>query len=225
MKGYKNYLWGIVIFCIGTILALNAIGVTSINLFFTGWWTFVIIIPSLIEVITGKNKKVSLSFLVIGILIFLIDLKILTINLLFAIMLICLGLYVIIGNKTIRKIRKINSHSKESYDVNSVLDNEFILKDEEFKGVYLKAVYGDINCDLKEAYLKEDRVINCLAIFGDIELNLPKDVNVIVKSHSIGTTINNYNDKNKLNKDAKTIYVNIKSLFSKVDINQEKRDV
>ena len=83
MKGYKNYLWGIVIFCIGTILALNAIGVTSINLFFTGWWTFVIIIPSLIEVITGKNKKVSLSFLVIGILIFLIDLKILKINLLF----------------------------------------------------------------------------------------------------------------------------------------------
>ena len=41
-------LWGIVFVLFGIVLGLNALGITNINIFFAGWWTMFIIVPSLI---------------------------------------------------------------------------------------------------------------------------------------------------------------------------------
>ena len=46
MKKAGNILWGIVLIVIGVIFALNALDITSIDIFFDGWWTLFIIIPS-----------------------------------------------------------------------------------------------------------------------------------------------------------------------------------
>ena len=45
MKKVSNILWGIIFVAAGVILALNAIGITHIDLFFDGWWTLFIIVP------------------------------------------------------------------------------------------------------------------------------------------------------------------------------------
>lgn len=44
MKRISSVLWGIVVVAAGVILALNAFEITSINLFFDGWWTLIIIV-------------------------------------------------------------------------------------------------------------------------------------------------------------------------------------
>ena len=46
MKDYTKYIIGFLLIFIGLILGLNAFGITNINLFFSGWWTLFIIIPS-----------------------------------------------------------------------------------------------------------------------------------------------------------------------------------
>ncbi len=71
MKKTKNILWGIVFIVVGLVIGLNLLGVLKFDLFFRGWWTLFIIIPSAIELIVDKNRKTSLMFLVIGILILL----------------------------------------------------------------------------------------------------------------------------------------------------------
>lgn len=71
MKKTKNILWGIVFIAVGLVIGLNLLGVLEFDLFFRGWWTLFIIIPSAIELIVDKNRKTSLMFLVIGILILL----------------------------------------------------------------------------------------------------------------------------------------------------------
>ena len=71
MRKLGNTLWGIVLVIIGVILTLNALEITNINIFFDGWWTLLIIIPSAIELIAREDKFWSAVWLIIGILLLL----------------------------------------------------------------------------------------------------------------------------------------------------------
>ena len=68
MKKTKGIIWGLVIIALGVLWGLNEANVLSFTLFFDGWWTLFIIIPSLIGLITDKDKKGSLICLAIGVL-------------------------------------------------------------------------------------------------------------------------------------------------------------
>ena len=72
MKNLSRILWGIVLIFIGVIWGLNRTGVADINIFFDGWWTLFIIVPSAISFFEkGNNKISSLIFLIIGVLLLL----------------------------------------------------------------------------------------------------------------------------------------------------------
>lgn len=67
MKKFQNSIIGILLIIVGTILGLNAFHITHINLFFEGWWTLFIIIPSLCGIFTERDKTASLMGLFIGV--------------------------------------------------------------------------------------------------------------------------------------------------------------
>ena len=67
MKKFQNSIIGILLIIVGTILGLNAFHITHINLFFEGWWTLFIIIPSLCGIFTERDKTASLIGLFIGV--------------------------------------------------------------------------------------------------------------------------------------------------------------
>ena len=46
MKNVKPIVWGIAIIALGVIFGGNALGLFELNVFFDGWWTLFIIIPS-----------------------------------------------------------------------------------------------------------------------------------------------------------------------------------
>ena len=56
MKKFGNVLWGIVLIIIGLIIGGNVLGITSINIFFDGWWTLFIIIPCFIGLFKDDEK-------------------------------------------------------------------------------------------------------------------------------------------------------------------------
>lgn len=64
-------IWGAALIAVGVILGGNALGLFDINIFFNGWWTLFIIIPSLVGLITEKKKAGSLVCLLIGVLLLL----------------------------------------------------------------------------------------------------------------------------------------------------------
>ena len=71
MKRVKNSLWGIAFVALAVILALNAFGVTSVNIFFDGWWTMFIIIPCIVGLITDREKSGSIIGICIGVFLLL----------------------------------------------------------------------------------------------------------------------------------------------------------
>ena len=71
MKQFKAIIWGLAIIALGVIFGGNALGLFSFDIFFEGWWTLFIIVPSAISLITDKEKISSLVFLAAGIILLL----------------------------------------------------------------------------------------------------------------------------------------------------------
>ena len=226
MKNYKSIIWGTILIGIGIILGLNKLGITNINIFFSGWWTLFIIIPSLINLFTDKDKTGSLIGLLIGVLLLLsirdaVDFTIL-IDLIIPIILVCIGLSLISKNifdkKISKKIKELNNKNEKFASYCSTFSSQNVSSDkEEFTGGNLDAIFGGIKLDLKNATIKKDIVINTTAIFGGIDILVPDNVNVKIKSTSIFGGVSN-KAKNETNSKSHTIYVNATCLFGGVDI-------
>lgn len=221
----ENVLWGLGFIIVGILVLVNALGIIEINVFFKGWWTLFIIVPCFVNIFKDNDKTASIIGTVFGILLLLAARDVINFDLLWKILLplvlIIIGLSLIFKDKVSDKvkdeIKKLNKNSKDEYTA-TFSEQDLNFDDEEFKGCELNAIFGGIKCDIKNAKLKDDVVINASSIFGGITLYVPKDVNVKVVSNSIfGGVSGNYN-KNKNDKKGKTIYVNATCLFGGVEI-------
>lgn len=221
----ENVLWGLGFIIVGILVLVNALGIIEINVFFKGWWTLFIIVPCFVNIFKDNDKTASIIGTVFGILLLLAMRDVINFDLLWKILLplvlIIIGLSLIFKDKVSDKvkdeIKKLNKNSKDEYTA-TFSGQDLNFDDEEFKGCELNAIFGGIKCDIKNAKLKDDVVINASSIFGGITLYVSKDVNVKVVSNSIfGGVSGNYN-KNKNDKKGKTIYVNATCLFGGVEI-------
>lgn len=227
MKKLGNILLGIVLIAIGVILGLNALGITSINLFFKGWWTLFIIVPSIIELIKGNNRMWSTIWLAVGVVLLLCARDILDFDmiwkLIFPIILVIIGLNLLfkdcIGKKTAEKIKKGTEgrveNAEEFCATFGEVKEDFAGK--EFNGANVDAIFGSVKLNLKEATISSDQIISASAVFGGIEIIAPQNVNIKVKSTPIfGGTSNKL--KTEYHENLPTIYVNSFCMFGGVDI-------
>ncbi len=225
MKNSSNILWGIVLVVLGAILSLNAFDITNINIFFDGWWTLFIIVPSIIGLFDNNEKTGNIIGIVIGVLLLLACREIIDFlvvwKLFLPIILVIIGFSLIfkntITNSINNKIKKINMNNKDNKEYISTFSGQKIdFSNEEFKGCSLSAVFGGLDLDLRDAVIKEDVVINATSVFGGIEIRMPKNVNVKVNSTSIFGGVDN---KSKSDNNSKvTIYVNATCLFGGVTL-------
>lgn len=225
MNNIKNILWGIILVIIGVIIGLNTIGITDIDIFFDGWWALIIIVPCFIGLFTNKDKTGNIIGLLVGVILLLGMQNIIDFNLIWKLLLpsiiVIIGLSLIFKNtfnsKINNEIKKLNNKNTKNNEYCATFSGQRIdIPNEEFKGATLNSVFGSITCDLREAKIKEDVVINASSVFGGIDIIVPDDVNIKIKSNSIFGGVNN---KKKNNEDKKyTIYVNASCLFGGVDI-------
>lgn len=226
MRKVGNTLWGIVLIVLGIIFTLNALEITDINVFFTGWWTFLIIIPSLIELIARENKTWSLIWLIVGIILFLscqglLDFE-LVMKLIIPVALILIGINLIFKDKIDKrlkdKIKQMNSNNEklEEYcatfgEINQKFENQ------EFKGASADAIFGSIDLDLRNSTINHDQIIKATAVFGGIDVIVPSNVNVKVKSTPIFGGVSNKTNI-KYDENLPTIYVDAFCMFGGVTI-------
>lgn len=220
----NNILWGLVLIILGIIILINALGIFDINVFFKGWWTLFIIVPCFINIFKDDDKTGSIIGTVFGILLLLAVRDVIDFDLLWKILLplilIIIGISLIFKDKITdsekKELKKLNNSKKIEY-TSTFSEQNLNFDDEEFKNTELNAIFGGIKCDIRKSKIKDNVVINASAIFGGITIYVPKDVNVKVVSNSIFGGVSG-NNKNKVDKKNKTIYINATCLFGGVDI-------
>lgn len=217
-------LWGVVFVGLGIVLGLNALGITNINIFFDGWWTLFIIVPSIIGLFDEKENRTSnLIGLFIGIILLLSCLDIISFEIIFKLIIpfifVMIGLNFIFSDnlkKTVKeKFKNFNKNNLE-YIVAFFSEQKINKDNENFKGCNLDVVFGDIDIDLRNAKIEEEVIIKASSIFGNIDIKLDDDVNVILKSVPIFGSVTNRIRNNKDNK--KTIYIDAFCLFGGINI-------
>lgn len=224
MNKVSNLLLGLIFILVGVVFGLNALGITDINIFFDGWWTLFIIVPCFIGLFNDDDKSGNLIGLIIGACLLLGCLDVVEFEIIWKLMvpfiLVMIGLSFIfkdmLNSKIKKDIKKLNKNDlKECCACFSSQDLDF--SNEEYKGSSLTAVFGGIKCNLKDAVIKEDVVINTTSIFGGITIYVPKDVNVKVSSTSIFGGVSDER-KDKIKDSKYTIYVNATTMFGGVEI-------
>lgn len=226
MKKFGNVLWGIVLIGIGLIIGGNALGITNINIFFDGWWTLFIIIPCFIGLFKDNEKTGNLIGLLIGVVLLLACQDILSFDLIwklaFPTILVIIGISIIfkdtIGGKVNSEIKKLNEKRSQEFGYCATFSGQDInFNGEKFTGADLTAVFGGLKCDLRNAIIESDVVINASSTFGGIEIYVPSNVEVKIKSNSIFGGVSN-KANTKLSENSHTIYINGAAVFGGVEV-------
>lgn len=218
-------LWGLVFLVIGIIIGANALGLANIDIFFTGWWTLFIIVPCFISMFEGNggSKLGNVIGILIGVILLLATRGIISFEiiakLIFPIAFIIIGLSMIFNETVKSKVtQKVNDGKKNGMEyISATFANQRVNKDnEEFKGANLDSVFGGITLDLKGANITNEAAIKASSIFGGIEIIVPNDINIKVKSTPIFGGVSNKTTNSKDN--SKTLYIEAFCLFGGVEI-------
>lgn len=224
MKRINSILWGIALLAVSAVLTLNAFGITNIEIFFDGWWTLFIIVPSFIGLFNGHDKTANIIGLLIGTFLLLACQNILDFDILWKLALpliiAVIGIKMIIGGigrnrGFVKSIEANGDDVKTGFAAFSGQDINF--DNEIFKGAELTAVFGGIKLDLRNAVFEGDTVINTCCIFGGTDILLPQNVNIKVNSNSIFGGVDSKKHQNSKDNQY-TVYLNGTCIFGGVDV-------
>ena len=212
----KNLFWGIVLIVVGILFLGRNMNWWNFSIFFEGWWTLFLIVPSIISLVRKESMGTSFLILVLGVLMLLASQNVIgwsTIWKVFLpIIIMVVGLLIIFGNRKV-KTKKVKGNAKEYVAIFSGVDEVINKIENDFK---MTAVFGGIELDMRDVVLESDLVIDCFTLFGGIDIRLPKDVKVEVNGLPIFGGVEN---KYRNNHEAKvTVYINHTTICGGVDL-------
>ena len=222
MDRINRILWGLVFIVLGVIIALNVFNIIDFNIFFRGWWLVFIIVPCFIGLFdnTNESKVGNIVGLVIGVLLLLMCNNLIRFDIIIKLFIpaifVIIGLYLILGSsinsKVKEKIKSTNKDNLESIVATFAEKNE---KPNKFNGAKVDAIFGSVYLDLSESSIKNESVIVATGIFGSVNIKVPEDVEVKIKSTPIFGGVSN---KSKGKNEKKIIYIEAYAVFGSVDI-------
>ncbi len=217
-KNKESIFWGLLIIIVGIIFLGNSLEVWNIDIFFDGWWTLFIIIPSFIGLFKRGSFFSSTLGLVIGVLLLLAAQDFLEWSMVgkifIPILLIMVGLSFIFKPDYKYKKKKNNDNQKDYIGIFSSCEEKIV---QNFDGANCVAVFGGVDLDLRDIEIKEDIVIECVSVFGGIDIKVPDNVIIKTSGVPIFGGIENKSHGSK-DKNAKTIYINYVCVFAGIDI-------
>ena len=225
MKKFSNILWGLAFIVLGVMIGLNSFGITQINFFFDGWWTLFLIVPCFIEIFRSKVKVLNIIGIATGVALLLFCQGIFSLEILWKLslptILVLIGVALVFKdaifapknspfNRSTDKKGQEDKYKASFSSKNIKYDNQV------FYGNDLSASFGSITCDLRNAIIEEDVIINANATMGSVDILLPATVNVEIKSAGIGGVYDNRANKNPL--PSPTVFVSGVCLLGNVEI-------
>ncbi len=222
MDKLNRILWGLVFIVFGVIIALNVFNIIDFNIFFRGWWLVFIIVPCFIGLFdnTNESKMGNIVGLVIGVLLLLMCNNLIRFDIIIKLFIpaifVIIGLYLILGSSINSKVKeKINSTNKDNLESIVATFAEKNEKPNKFNGAKVDAIFGSVYLDLSESSIKNESVIVATGIFGSVNIKVPEDVEVKIKSTPIFGGVSN---KSKGKNEKKIIYIEAYAVFGSVDI-------
>jgi len=211
-----NVLWGLVWIAIGVFVFGKVMGFWDIPVLFPGWWTLLIIVPSVISMIKNGVRPVNSVFLLCGVLLLLEQNHVIERGTLGKILIP--AVFIVIGLCIL--FRSLFGGTKHHYEGNqgysaTFAGNVVTATESPFTGCEADAVFGGLDMDLRGVTIEDGAVIEASAIFGGIDIKVPDGVNVkLRRTELFGGAKSHVASRN----DGPVLYVNALCMFGGVDI-------
>lgn len=216
-------LWGIAFIIAGVGFAGDAFEFWNFELFFNGWWTLFLIVPSVISLFENGLRTSTLTLLGVGVILLLMEQNIinpvLVSKLLVPALLIIIGVHILFRNpRRFRPKQTMSSQKSGNFcDCWAVLSG----REETFTGwldgANMTAVLGSAHLNLQNAVIDHDIVVSVTTLMGGAELIVPQNVRVHVNVTPIlGGVDNRANEV--VGEEVPTIYVNGLCIMGGLDI-------
>lgn len=213
MKSNKVKIFlGFSLTIIGVLIGLVNFNIINKDIFFDGWWTLFIIIPSIIGLFTDEDKASSLKGLIFGVVLLLIFQDVLSMEivgkLIFPIVLISIGTLLIFNPYIKKKVIKSKS-STTFFSTNRITPVDVNQLD-------LFTMFGETIVDLTNTNMDEVNRLDLSLIFGSVIIYLPSDFETINNVTSIFSDVSDR--RADVKKTKKKLEINGLSLFGDIKI-------
>ncbi len=227
----KSVIIGLCFIVLGVLIGLASFDIIDFDLFFPGWWTLFIIVPSVMGLICDGDKTWSLVGLFIGTFFFLSCQPFFDFDTLWKLFIPCI--LVICGfnimfkkNNKVIPDKNMSAESENKEEVKEETKEEIILEKKTNKEYYkednilnISTIFKSTTTDLSERKFKNNDIIKVSSIFGDNKIYLPSNINVKIKSGILFGSV--YNDKVENEDNKVTVIVDCGILFGSVTIKEK----
>jgi predicted membrane protein len=190
----SRYVTGILIIIIGLGALLDTLNVISFWGYFSTWWPALIIIGGVITFANDARRNYiwALALVIVGGLLLLKNHSLVEFSvfeLIVPVVLVAVGLSVLIGHKNRSKVPTTTHHADDI----SVLfsGSETVNKSDDYQGGKVTAIFGGAMLDLRDAKIKKEATLDVFALFGGIEIRVPRDWKVVSKVAPIAGGVEN----------------------------------
>ena len=215
-----NIILGLLFIVVGVIFTGNNFNIWDIDLFFDGWWTLFIVVPSVISLVRDGANSSAFTGIIIGVLLLLgcqdiIDWSIIA-KLILPLFLVILGLSFIMKSRNYDGGRVKHKNEEKVLKYNAIFSGVEEKISKKFEGSECTSIFGGIDLDLRTAKIKEDIVIDCTSIFGGISILVPNNINVEANGIPIFGGVEN--KVGTTDKKQPTIHINYVCVFGGVEV-------
>jgi len=176
-----NTIVGIFIIIIGSLFLLKNFGVLPQEFFWKifGWQAIIILIGIIFYF--NSNKSIGVTLIVLGILSWIPDI--------WPVLIIALGVFVIIKNKTNYFSNAKAENSSDIYDPNQMINDVSIFggakksyQIDNFKGGNITAIFGGSEIDLSDCTLADgSNKLDIFFLFGGSNIKVPSSWKVLIE--------------------------------------------
>ena len=198
MRKTSGWFIGTILVMLGLGLLLNAIGVPGFHDFIVAWWPLIFIVLGLGRLLEG-NFTSGIFWLLIGLIIGSFTTSYIPYNgniwqIIWPVIIILIGLRFLFRPAFHNHDWHGHNHHNHCWHGNCAGDSssaifsgtEKKITDKDFKGMSLDAVFGGAKLDLRDATIDKDgATIDVSAVFGGIEILVPKKTPVKINVHSV----------------------------------------
>ena len=211
---------GLVVIAIGLGLFLDAVDVFNFSQLLSDWWPMLIVLAGIISFLGNPKSLIwPLLFVGVGVVLQMSTLDLIDIrvgDLVFPFVLLIVGVSLLDSGKV--KKRTDSETSEDTVDVTAAFAGvELQNASSDFKGGQAQAVFGGVALDLSEASIKTEAELDVSAVFGGLEVRVPREWRVEVEVSPVFGGVED-NTRQPSKKSSPILRLKGKCLFGGVEI-------
>lgn len=204
--------------------------IPEFTIFFDGFWTLFIIIPAVINIISGKSRRSGFIWLFIGLVLLSLCIDALRVvrPLLIPVFLILIG-FMLFDRKGTFKYRRIYNKLSESYVRYPVYRAFFSRRsissyDKSYIGAFASAFCSEMSLSFSESEFSHPSVLDITAVLSTVDITVPIGTDVRITHRKNGRDFKSRSvslnaDSSYRGDDMPVLFLSPHSLFSRINVS------